>query len=170
MALKKTHKRKKYSRMHGRNMGTAGTGARKNKRKSGHKGGKGMAGSGKRADHKKTLINKKYGNNYFGKRGITSRGTKRDKRKRINVGDIQNNYLPGEINLLEYKILGKGEVKDKFKITAKQASQSAIEKIKKAGGEIILPVKKEKAKKTNELAEKGRENSKEAAKNKALKQ
>ena len=81
----KTHKRKKASRYHGRNMGTCGSGSRKNKRKSGHKGGVGMAGTGKRADHKKTLITKLYGNKYFGKQGITSRGTERDTRKRINL-------------------------------------------------------------------------------------
>ena len=139
----KTHKRKKYSRMHGRNMGTAGTGARKNKRKSGHKGGVGMAGSGKRADHKKTLITKEYGGSYFGKKGFTSIGTKRDKRQRINVGEIQNKYKSGEIDLSKHKILGEGEIKGKFVIKALQASASAIEKVKKAGGEIILP-KKEK--------------------------
>jgi len=144
----KTHKRKKYSRMHGRNMGTAGTGSRKNKRKSGHKGGIGMAGSGKRADHKKTLITKKYGGKYFGKKGFTSIGTKRDQRKRINIGDIQNKYKPGKIDLSKYKILGNGEVKDKFTIMALQASASAIEKVKKAGGEIILPKKVEKKEQT----------------------
>jgi large subunit ribosomal protein L15 len=140
----KIHKRKKYSRMHGRKMGTAGTGARKNKRKSGHKGGKGMSGSGKRADHKKTLINKKYGNSYFGKKGFTSIGSKRDKRKRINIGDIQNKYKPGEVDLSGYKILGSGELKNKFTIKAQEASASAIEKVKKSGGEIILPKKVEK--------------------------
>ncbi len=138
----KIKKRKKSSRHHGKGMGTSGTGARKNQRDSGHRGGKGMSGSGKRADHKKTLITKLYGNKYFGKQGITSRGTKRDKRLKINVGDIQNKYKPGEIDLSKYKILGTGEVKDKFIIKAKEASKSAIEKIEKAGGKIILPEKK----------------------------
>ena len=91
MAMKKTHKRKKYSRAHGKNMGTAGWGSRKKHRSSGNRGGRGMAGSGKRADHKKTLITKLYGNTYFGKQGITSRGTKKDKRKRINLEQIQQN-------------------------------------------------------------------------------
>ena len=60
MAMKKTHKRKKYSRALGKNMGTAGHGSRKQHRSSGNKGGTGMAGTGKRADHKKTLITKLY--------------------------------------------------------------------------------------------------------------
>ena len=79
MSLNKTKKRKKKGRMRGTS--THGGGARKKRKKSGHKGGVGMAGSGKRADHKKSLIIKLYGNNYFGKQGITSRGTKKDRRK-----------------------------------------------------------------------------------------
>ena len=151
MGLQKTHKRKKYSRAHGRGMGTAGTGSRKNAKKAGHHGGGGMSGSGKRADQKKTLINKLYGNNYFGKQGITSKGTKRDKRERINLFTIETyllNYVKKgiakkttkgyELNLEGYKILGTGEVKNKLIITALSASKSAREKIEKAGGELIL--------------------------------
>jgi large subunit ribosomal protein L15 len=148
----KLKKRKKSSRNHGRGMGTAGTGARKNKRDSGNKGGKGMAGSGKRADHKKTLITKKYGHGYFGKKGITSIGTKRDKRDRINLQQIELNLgkygkktTKGfEIELKNYKILGQGEVKNKLIITAKEASASAVKKVKKAGGDILLSKKEEK--------------------------
>lgn len=147
----KTKKRKKSSRMHGRGRGSHGWGERKKHKKSGHRGGKGMSGSGKRADHKKTLVTKLYGHKYFGKQGITSRGTKRDKRKRINIGGIDINLESYgakktargfEINLEKYKILGAGEVKNKLIIKAKEASKSAIEKVKKVGGEIILPVKK----------------------------
>jgi large subunit ribosomal protein L15 len=163
----KTHKRKKSTRDHGRGMGTCGSGARKNKRKSGHKGGKGMSGSGKRADHKKTLITKLYGNKYFGKQGITSRGTKRDIRKRINLQTIELNlYKYGkktskgfEINLSSYKILDSSKgysLKNKLIIKAKEASKSAIEKVKKLGGEIILPIKKEEkeAEKKEKVVEK----------------
>ena len=136
--------------MHGRKMGTSGRGARKKAQGSGHRGGKGMAGTGKRADQKKTLITKLYGHGYFGKQGITSKKTKKDKRKRINLRDIQDKYKPGEVNLSEYKILGEGEIKGKYLIKAKEASKSAIKKVKKAGGEIILPSapkkKEEKAK------------------------
>jgi len=167
----KSKKRKKSSRFHGRGMGTCGSGARKNNRKSGHKGGKGMSGSGKRADHKKTKIIKLYGNNYFGKQGITSRKTKRDTRLRINLEQIEL-YLEKytskksgdkfEINLKKYKILGTGSVKNKLVIKALEASKSAIEKVKKAGGKIILPTKKEKKievgeKQNNKKEEKSKE-------------
>ena len=138
MALKRTHKRKKYSRAHGRGMGTAGTGARKNHRKSGNHGGGGMSGSGKRADHKKTLVLKEYGHGYFGQQGITSAGTKRDKRDRINVGEIQDKYSAGEIDLSKYKILGNGELTKKLEVTAHKFSKSAEQKIVGCGGKAKL--------------------------------
>lgn len=152
MTLKKTHKKRKAEKMRGRGMGTHGWGARKKHKKSGHRGGKGMSGSGKRADHKKTLITKLYGGEYFGKKGITSRRTKRDTRKRINLQKIElglekygkKTSKGFEIDLSSYKILGTGEVKNKLFIKAKEASKSAIEKVMEAGGEISLPVKKSK--------------------------
>ncbi len=152
-------KRAKSSRMHGRGAGSHGWGFRKKHKKSGHRGGKGMAGSGKRADQKKSLVIKLYGNEYFGKQGITSRGTERDIRKRINLSDIESNidtYVKKgiakkgkegiEINLKNYKILGSSNsyiVKNKLIIKAKEASKSAMEKVKKAGGEIIVSKKSE---------------------------
>ena len=140
----KTHKRRKSSRMHGRGRGSHGWGERKKHKKKGHRGGKGMSGTGKRADQKKTLVIKLYGHEYFGKRGITSKGTERDKRKRINLFSIEQNLESygkkqgdkWEINLKDYKILGTGEVKNKLIIKAKEASKTAIEKVKKSGGEI----------------------------------
>ncbi len=133
--------------MNGRGAGTHGGGARKKGRGSGHHGGKGMAGTGKRADQKRTLITKLYGNTYFGKQGVTSRGSERDKRKRINIGEINENPEKYgkkvgdkyEIKLANYKILGTGRVDKKLIIHAKEASKSAMEIVKKAGGEIILP-------------------------------
>ena len=118
-----------------------------------------MAGTGKRGDQKKTLITKIYGHNYFGKKGITSKKTKRDKRKRINLGRIDQNldsFLSKgiakktekgfEINLKNYKILSEGDIKNKLIIKAKEASETAINKVKKSGGEIILAKKEEKKK------------------------
>jgi len=148
----KSKKRTKVTRMHGKGMGTHGWGARKKHKKSGHRGGKGMSGSGKRSDQKKTLVIKLYGHDYFGKQGVTSRGTKRDIRQRINLHTIELNLEKygkkvgekWEINLNKYKILGTGEVKHKLILTAKEASKSAIEKVKKAGGEIIFFTKNKK--------------------------
>ncbi len=130
----KLKKKKKSVRMRGSR--THGWAMKKHKG-SGNRGGKGMAGTGKRADHKKTWVIR-YKFPYFGKQGFTSRSTIRKKNKVINLEQIQNNYKPGEINLSKYKILGEGEIKDKFIIKAKSASSSAIIKIEKAGGKIIL--------------------------------
>lgn len=147
----KIKKKKKTVNFRGKGMGTYGRGARKKGKGSGERGGKGMSGSGKRADHKKTLITKLYGNKYFGKQGITSKSTKKDKLKKINLREIEFNldsYIKKgvakkisagfEINLNKHKILGTGEVKEKLIIKAKSASKSAIEKVKRAGGQIVL--------------------------------
>ena len=175
----KSRKRKKSSRMHGHGMGTHGWGARKKHKKSGHRGGKGMSGTGKRSDQKKTLITKLYGNRYFGKQGITSKGTKKDKTNKINLGDIQKNLEKYgkktqkgiEVILKSYKILGTGEIKDKLIITAKSASKSAIKKVEKIGGKLLLVSglkNKEKKGKTNKKiilnAEKGDKNKPETTK------
>jgi large subunit ribosomal protein L15 len=143
----KIKKKKKAVRLRGKT--THGHGARKKWKKSGHKGGVGMAGTGKRADHKKTLINKLYGNKYFGKKGITSKKTERDKRKRINVGDIERNIgkykvVDGWLDLLDYKVLGKGKLIKKIKIKALSVSDSAKKKIEEVGGEIEISMKREK--------------------------
>lgn len=134
-------------------MGSHGRGARKKGKGKGHHGGKGMSGTGKRAGQKVTLITSLYGHSYFGKQGITSRGTARDKRKRINLRDIEKNLgkygkksgEKWEVNLGEYKILGDGEVKNKLVIKAKEASKSAIDKVKSAGGQIILSISSPKS-------------------------
>lgn len=149
--MAKLVKRKKSSRMHGRGMGTHGTGSRRNARKSGHKGGVGMAGSGKRCDSKKTLVQRLFGHKYFGKQGITSRGTKRDTRQRINLADIELNLEKYgkksgdayEVVLTKYKILGTGTVSNKLNITCLEASASAIEKVEAAGGTITVKEIKE---------------------------
>mgnify|MGYP001574115182 CR=1 FL=1 len=150
----KTHKRRKSSREHGKGMGSAGWGSRKKHKKSGHRGGKGMAGSGKRADQKTTLITKLYGHDYFGKKGVRAKTSKKEKSDTFNLKTIESNIenfvkrkiakpISGgfEINLKKYKILGDGEIKKKLIINAKSASQSAINKVKMSGGEIILSKK-----------------------------
>jgi large subunit ribosomal protein L15 len=146
----KLKRRRKVSRMHGRHMGTHGWGARKKHVSTGHQGGRGMGGSGKKGGSKKTLIHKLYGHDYFGKQGITSRGSRRKKNTVINLGILEKNlnslkaqFLKKEgkeeiLDLGDYKILGEGEMKTKLTIKANSASKSAIEKIEKVGGKIIL--------------------------------
>ena len=100
---------------------------------------------------KKTLILNLYGNDYFGKDRTLRRGHVPRKLKSINLSQISANMQSfakkgDEINLDGYKILAEGELSVKLKIKASAASKSAIEKIKKSGGEIILPSFKQEKK------------------------
>ena len=128
-------KRKKAGRLRGSH--THARGFKKNARGSGHRGGFGMAGTGR---HKKSLIINLYGNDYFGKDKALRRGTKRKRLKVINLYEIiqKEPSLEKEINLVGYKILSGGDLNKKLMIKASAASKSAIDKIKKAGGDIIL--------------------------------
>ncbi len=154
----KTHKRKKNSRIRGAR--TVGWGFRQKHKGHGNKGGVGMAGTGKRADHKKQVAresDKKH--KYFGSQGATSRGTKRTKEDKMNLFAIKENIFKKDgdkIDLSKHTILGVGEG-FKAEITAKKASAAAIEKMAKAGGKIILPAKKVAAPAKEEAAEEKKE-------------
>tara|TARA_Y100000310_G_scaffold104733_1_gene103087 strand:- start:11770 stop:12270 length:501 start_codon:yes stop_codon:yes gene_type:complete len=139
-------KRKKTSRLRGSR--TAGWGFRQSHKGHGAKGGFGMAGTGKRGDHKKQgalALAKKAGakRGYFGRAGYTSMSTAKKVNNVLNLDDIKKRFGDEKkIDLKKYKILGRG---DGFKaeIMAKQASKIAIDKMAKAGGKIVLPEKKE---------------------------
>jgi large subunit ribosomal protein L15 len=69
----------------------------------------------------------------------------------VNVGELEANFKAGEEVTLEslkkvglckrpcdaLKVLGDGELKKKLKITAHKFSQTALDKIQKAGGEAV---------------------------------
>lgn len=141
-------KRKKSSRQRGGT--THGWGSMKKHRGAGNRGGRGMAGSGKKADQLKPSLwkNKKY----FGKYGFKKKGIK------IEISPINILLLEEKIASLEAagkvskendvyvvdlekigynKLLGSGKATKKFKITVPYASKGAVEKIKSAGGEVI---------------------------------
>jgi len=136
------NKRKKVTKQRAHT--THGWGSMKKHRGAGNRGGRGMAGSGKRADQKKSMILKKFGNEYFGKKGFYSL---RKKTKALNIKDLENNI--NELTTKEnsmylfdlkkkgyHKLLGLGEIKNKFKIIG-LCSAKAKEKIESAGGEIL---------------------------------
>jgi len=129
MKLKKRKRSKRFrgSRMHGRN-------AKKAKGK-GNYGGKGMAGTGKKAGHKISFT-AKYFEKYLGKQGETSKGTARYKGTWINVQDI------AAMNIKEFefkgKVLGDGEILKPVIVKAKSFSSKARDKIEKAGGKAVL--------------------------------
>ena len=141
------NRRKKMDRQRGNT--SHGWGAKKKHRGAGNRGGRGMAGTGKRADQKKESILKEYGNEYFGKRGFVRPGSPSKKAKVINFEQLNKLIEKGEIkkekefyiiNLDELgyaKLLSKGELRYKIKIKAKAFSKNAIEKIQEQGGEIV---------------------------------
>ncbi len=138
------HKRTKNSRIRGAR--TCGWGFRQKHKGHGNKGGFGMAGTGKRGDHKKQSAEAGVKGKYFGKQGATSRGTKRDKGQRINLYAIKENLFTKagqKIDLKKHTILGVGEG-FKAEITALRASATAISKMEAAGGKIIVRVAKVK--------------------------
>ena len=142
------NKRKKSNRY--RASMTHGKGSKKKRRGSGNKGGKGMAGTGKRSDNKKPSIWKDV--NYFGKHGFVSKCNK-DVRA-VNIGHIEENidklisqgliskdggFFLVELEKLGFnKLLSDGPITNKFKIKAAYASKKAVDKIKESGGGNIF--------------------------------
>lgn len=141
-------RKKKATRM--RAQTTHGRGSMKKGRGAGNRGGRGNAGTGKRGDANKPRIWKD--SKYFGKHGFkthTSRSI-----KAINIADIEERHaklieaglarkdkdtVEIDLSKLGYdKLLGSGKVTSKFRIKAESASKSAVDKIKEAGGEIIV--------------------------------
>lgn len=131
MARNKT-KKKRGSKTHGR-------GSMKKGRGAGLRGGRGNAGLGKH----KWMHMKKYMPDHFGKHGFKRpHGTSKED-KTINVGKLEDKF-PGKktIDLTKEgydKLLGAGDINSKLKVKVNQASQNAVEKIKKEGGEVVLP-------------------------------
>lgn len=96
----------------------------------------------------------------------------------VNVGDLEENFSAGEeVNLEtlkakrlalgvfdELKILGNGELKKKLKISAHRFSQSALEKIKQAGGEAVVVPGRTPVEEKNGQAERKRAKAKARAK------
>lgn len=142
-------RRKKFTRYRGSH--THGGGAKKKRRGAGHRGGKGFAGSGKRAHHMKQWIFKYFGKDYFGRKGFHSIS-----RKNINAVNI--NFLEENISKLIQeksahekngvieidlgkiginKLLSLGNASRKYRIIAKSFSEKAKRKIESAGGEVI---------------------------------
>jgi large subunit ribosomal protein L15 len=149
----------KKRRKSGRHAGsqTHGRGAKERTRGSGNQGGKGWAGTGKRADQKKTLVIHLFGNSYFGKDKTLRRGRSAPKLKTMNLSELQtrlprllaakkasDNKGVYTIDLNGYKLLGDGDFSLKAQITASAASASAIAKAEKAGGKVVIVGEKAK--------------------------
>ncbi|MBS3107736.1 uL15 family ribosomal protein [Candidatus Woesearchaeota archaeon] len=130
---------------------THGWGTKKH-RGAGNRGGKGMAGTGKRADQIKPLILKLYGPEYFGHHGFKRPQKVTIKIKAINVGNLEqlnfdkkeNGKIVADLKDFGYnKLLAKGMVTKAYKVIVDFATPSAVEKIAAKGGEVELKFKKE---------------------------
>lgn len=143
-------KRKKVERYRGSK--THGCGSMKKRRGAGNRGGRGLAGTGKRAGQRKMWILKHFGKSYFGKKGFKIH-YKKIEIKGINLkyieehlneiiekgfGKKENDKISIDLGKMGYnKLLGSGDVKNKFIIKTKFFSKNAKEKLEKKGGEIV---------------------------------
>jgi len=144
-----TTKNKKVTKYRGSK--SHGYGSMKKNRGAGNRGGRGLAGSGKRAGHKVQQIIKRFGKGYLGKEGFTSKS--RTKIKGINLKDIitkidlyvekgfakkESGIISIDLGKMGYnKLLGSGPLKEKMKVKVKFFSKGAKEKLEKMGGEIV---------------------------------
>ena len=165
-----TYKKRKNRNMRGSQ--THGWGAKKKHRGAGSRGGRGMAGTGKRGDAKKPSIWKD--TKYFGKYGFTRPNKIVIKINAINLKTIEqrlesllakklvekktDSYIIDLKKLGFNKVLSTGKITKKFNIKCDYASKKAVEKIKESGGSIVLKEKKvkivkEKPKKERPVAE-----------------
>ncbi|MBI2152017.1 uL15 family ribosomal protein [Candidatus Woesearchaeota archaeon] len=144
------HKRKKSIKFRGHV--THGWGSRKKRRGAGSRGGRGNAGTGKRAGQKKAGMKDRV----LGRVGFRAREVRLSQNIcTINLGNITYSFLEKAVaqgqaqkekdhyvlnlNKLGYqKLLGAGDSAGKLKITVERCSQQAEEKIKEAGGEVVL--------------------------------
>ena len=129
------NRRKKVGKLRGSRM--HGKGIKKG-RGAGNRGGRGMAGTGKRAAQKKPSILTQYGNAYFGKHGFTRPQKTQKKEKTLNLQALSK-FSSSNINLTELgytKLLGSGSPNQAYTITVSSFSKKAKEKIEAAGGSI----------------------------------
>ncbi|KXB01115.1 50S ribosomal protein L15 [candidate division MSBL1 archaeon SCGC-AAA261F19] len=143
MVVRKTRKTKKK-----RGSRTVGGGTVKKRRHSGHKGGKGLAGSHK---HRWMKLTKK-APKHFGKHGFTRPPKLQKSVSTINVGELDeriDELLETEaaeqkegktiVDVTKIgidKVLGRGKISRSMKVIAKNFSKSAKEKLEEAGGEV----------------------------------
>ena len=150
------HKRKKNERHRAKT--THGWGSMKKRRGAGNRGGRGNAGTGKRGDANKPNI---WGvKKYFGKNGFSSKSrapamvpinikTLEDRADMlVKKGHIkfENGAYVIDLAQLGYnKLLSTGNATKKLIITTAYATEKAVEKVKKAGGDVKVTAAKKTA-------------------------
>ncbi|HJM18683.1 MAG TPA: uL15m family ribosomal protein [Candidatus Thalassarchaeaceae archaeon] len=115
------------SRYHGRGK-KAGRGA-------GKRGGRGNAGLNKH----RVMTRLKYMPGHWGMHGFNRHPSLRNVNSSINLGSVNEMAEGDGINLSKLgfdKLLGRGSIDRALRITVKEASARAIEKVESAGGSI----------------------------------
>ncbi|WP_457754558.1 uL15m family ribosomal protein [Thermococcus sp.] len=143
-------RRKKVRKLRGSH--THGWGCKKKHRGGGHKGGRGMAGTGKRKKTKWTWIIK-YMPDHLGKRGFSRpKAVQReivavnlkfidehlDELMQMGVAYEENGKIIVDTTQFADKVLGTGKLTKPLVIKAYAFSPKAQEKIREAGGEAVL--------------------------------
>lgn len=145
-------KRKKIRTMRGSR--SVGGGSVKNRRGGGHRGGRGLAGSGKNKKTKADFVRQNYPG-HIGRRGFKRPSKVQRDEPIINLQDLDQ-QIPhlletgqaekkgdkividvGDLGIA--KVLGTGFVTHALEVTAQSFSHSAQEKIEQAGGTIHGP-------------------------------
>jgi large subunit ribosomal protein L15 len=127
---------------------THGGGHRKKRRGAGSRGGRGNAGTGKRASQKVAGISRKLGSKGFRPRRLVSteiaininRFTEKYVNNLVQSGKAskEGDFYTLDLKKLGYtKLLGTGTVNLKLKLKVNQWSAKAEDKIKSAGGDLI---------------------------------
>jgi len=143
-------KRTKVSRHRGSS--SHGGGHKKKRRGAGHRGGVGLSGSGARGDQKKSMILRKFGHSYFGKKGFTSIHKKSN--KVLSLAYLENNFdklveagvivqeekeFVFDSTIFKYdKILGSGVLTKALTIVCNEISDSAKAKVEEDGGKVVV--------------------------------
>lgn len=140
--------RRKFSRQRGSH--THGGGAKKKRRGAGSRGGRGMAGTGAKGDAKKPCIWKD--KDYFGKHGFFKFNAPVVKAVNLHFFEQHLDKLvaqgfvekKGDVFIIDVKkigfskVLGYGQLSKKLQITAGSFSKKAEQRIKDAGGKVIV--------------------------------
>lgn len=146
--------RKKSRKLRGRTR-TMGWGRIGQHRKKGSKGGRGAAGMLK---HKESWM-RKYAPGWIGKHGFTNPTSKTESISEINLMQLDELIIElrkanalqmeGDIPVIDLralgfnKLLGKGQLGTAAKIIVDMASKKAVEKVLKAGGQVVVLEKTE---------------------------
>jgi large subunit ribosomal protein L15 len=147
-------RRKKSRKLRGRSR-TMGWGRIGQHRGSGSRGGFGAAGMHK---HMWTWV-VKYAPTWFGKHGFNRPLTLAKEAREINVGEVderaekwlaegiakqEGDTIIVDLSKLGFnKLAGRGKITKKLKIIVPHATSRAIEKVRSAGGEVVITGKAE---------------------------